>query len=215
MRLDVRLMLLVALLLFIPHTILALTIETCSSNGNEWECEEGKICTCEISGDCTNGNLLVYKRSLADLLCAPPIINGITEIDWDYCRNPEDEVKIIADCEEGQSEEERVWIVAMKETTTTTEETTTTFSEKTECPYECCENEPYYYDKYCEEGYVCIENECVKAEEEEEKKKGAGFGWILTLILIFAIAVGVILFLRKKAPSTYEELYRKWSRRKY
>jgi len=216
MGLNAKLTILIALTLIVPPSTLALTIETCSSNGNDWECEEGKICTCEILGDCTGGNLLVYKESIDNLLCAPPIVGGIVEIDWDYCENPEGTVKIIADCNEGQSEEELISIISVGTTTTTTlpEETTTVEIIKRECPYECCVDEPYYYDKYCDVGFECVDNFCVSTEEKkfEEEEGGIG-GKILVVFILIVIVVIFVLMFRRRASITYEELYKKWSRR--
>ncbi|HDJ96641.1 MAG TPA: hypothetical protein ENG45_01035 [Candidatus Aenigmarchaeota archaeon] len=203
--------------------VLGLTIETCNSNGEDWKCEIGKVCECTIEGDCTDGNLLVYNGSTSTLLCAPPIIKTSGKIDWDFCMSPGEWVTVIADCEEGQSEREIVMLLKPTATTSTsttsittsTSTTTTTIPEeaKEECPYECCVDEPGYEDKYCKSGYVCVDNKCV-LEEEEGGKEGRSFVLPLILAFLILIIVSSVFLLKKKAPKTYEELYKKWRKKK-
>ena len=86
--------------------IFAISIINCNSGTGTWNCSSDNICTCRISGKCSNGDLLIYKNNINDLLCAPSISGSTVNISWDNCANPSGKVKIRADCEEGQSSEE-------------------------------------------------------------------------------------------------------------
>lgn len=239
MRSHVKIVALILMLLILPSAALALTIESCSSNTESWKCEKGKLCICRISGSCTNGNLLVYKTSLANLLCAPSIVDGTAEIDWNFCGNPTGTVRVIADCDEGQSEERSLEIIILAPTTTTSTTTTipltpTTTSTTTsttppfrptttipttakeECPYECCVDEPQFYDKHCGAGFRCVDNVCEPIPSEETKRGGGGGALIILVLLLFVILIGAIVVffkLKRTAPKSYEDLYKKWGRR--
>ncbi|MEM5860915.1 MAG: hypothetical protein QXL09_00580 [Candidatus Aenigmatarchaeota archaeon] len=101
---------------------IALEILGCRSAREPWICEIGKECVCVISGNCTNGNLLVYQEDMRSILCAPQIIDGIAKIDLELCEAIYYKtLKIRADCEEEFSEEKSISIIAPRiETTTTT-----------------------------------------------------------------------------------------------
>jgi hypothetical protein len=68
-------------------------------------------------------------------------------------------------------------------TTTIVGSTTTLPAVKTSCPYDCCQNDPDFYDKQCNEGYVCQENLCIAGEVENSQ-----------YLTIFAVFFMLVLF---------------------
>lgn len=192
----------------------ALEISSCRSGDDEWVCQTDKICVCKISGDCTNGNLFVYNTSFLTPLCLPKINNGLVNIEWDQCQSPTKQVKVRANCDEGQSLERIVQLTEAAATTTssTTRATTTTLATTSSttstrattttlatCPYQCCVNEPGYLDKSCEEGFECCPSdmggrECKKScFETEEKKRSSGLFIIIAIVGLIVI-VGLVLY---------------------
>jgi len=156
----------------------AVKIESCKSEGeSDWDCHESDICICRISGDCTNGRLLVYEKDIRTLLCMPRIVNGYSDIDWDDCFSPIGEVKVRADCEEEQSSENTVNIVSGNgdggngghnggSRTTTTTTTTTTIPCNYVCQAMCMDdnNPPFCYKRIphgtnsCPGSTICCES---------------------------------------------------------
>ncbi|MCD6226634.1 MAG: hypothetical protein J7J93_02470 [Candidatus Aenigmarchaeota archaeon] len=175
----------------------SVSITNCKSGDNDWECQQGEICTCYISGACTDGNLFVYKDTIGDLYCMPSIENGKAEIDLNNCNNPSGSIKVRADCDEGQSAVKTIEIVS--ESTTTTHVTTTTTTELKECPFDCCIGESQYEDKFCGSGYECVNNECVKTGKSSSK------GLVIVGILIIIIVAVVAFFIIKKGSESKED----------
>ena len=105
--------------------VLSLEVENCQSNDEDWECELDEICICEIDGTCTDGNLLVYEDDLDNVLCIPEIKNKKAEFSFDSCGSPTGKVRVRADCDEGQSDEENLDVVFYGTIPTTTKTTTT------------------------------------------------------------------------------------------
>lgn len=199
--------------LFILKISLALEVSSCKSGLTEWTCETDKICICEISGRCNNGNLFVYKTNILTPLCLPEINNNRANIEWDQCQNPlEGEIKVVANCDEGQSLEAEINLVEYVSNTipspTTTSITTvptTTSVVLDPCPYECCENEPGYLDKECEGSLICCPStgggECKQScfsenGETSEKKRGSSF-LIIIIIIVLIIIAGLVLYFMK------------------
>ena len=120
--------LLLAFILIVPTIVFSVSITDCTSGYSSWTCESGSICKCTISGSCTDGNLLVYKTSVSNLLCCPSIINSIARIDWKNCGSPMGQVRVRADCEEGQSSEKIILITSKPSYTTTSTYMLTTSS---------------------------------------------------------------------------------------
>lgn len=189
--------------LIILDFVSALSISSCKSDTTEWFCEKNKVCVCEISGDCTNGNLIVYKTNFLSPLCLPEILDNEAEINWDNCQNPIGILYVRASCNEGMSpvKEINISFAPLPTTTTTTSTTSTTSTTistvptttttvgKNPCPYECCVDEVIYEDKYCNSGYNCVDNKCVKAGG----RRGRTIGIIILLIIVI-IAVVLYLF---------------------
>jgi hypothetical protein len=115
----------------------AVEITDCKSNGASFQCEVGKICTCTVSGACTNGNILVYKTVSSNLLCTPQILGSTSQISWNNCNNPTDSVKVEASCDEGQSSERTIAIISGSTTTTTTPQVQTGCSYDNPCTADC------------------------------------------------------------------------------
>jgi len=100
--------------------------------------------------------------------------------------------------------------------TTTIISTTTTIKIKQPCPYECCEAEPNYQDKFCTGDKVCRNNKCVVLSETGEEKKSNYSVYIILAIILIVIgaAMYLILYLRSRTKEkAFEELYKKWERR--
>jgi photosystem II stability/assembly factor-like uncharacterized protein len=93
-------------------------------------------------------------------------------------------------------------------TSTTIKKSTSTTQTKRQCPFQCCVNEPNYYDKSCDEGYNCVQNACIKAEEK------INYSYILYMtgfILALLAVVGAVYFYQKRIRNKWKKLYRKWS----
>jgi len=121
-----KLLLFMVILLISTPLVLSLNIEECHSAGDSnWNCEDSDVCTCRISGSCTDGRLLVYEGDIRNLLCMPKIVNGYSDIIWGNCMNPTDEIQVRADCVEGQSSEKTIDIFADQGGSTTTSITVT------------------------------------------------------------------------------------------
>lgn len=211
-------------------SVYAVSITNCRSGDKSWECEEGEICMCFISGECTDGNLLVYKSDIGDLYCAPRITGVKAEIDWNDCGNPSGEVEVIADCDEGQSFEQEIEIIEAQETVycgingyceskatgcksdyekcseyddeCSSDEKCCCLKipEKVPCPHECCSGEIDYEDKECQIGYTCVNNVCKKTETE-----GGSNTWLIIGIIIIFIIAGAAFFILKKGKTDEEE----------
>lgn len=90
---------------------MAIEISSCSSSREAWICEIGNDCICIISGNCTDGNLLIYQDDMRSLVCAPKIIEGIARVDLYLCdATYYKNLKVRADCDEGFSEEKNILI---------------------------------------------------------------------------------------------------------
>lgn len=182
----------------------ALEVSSCNSGGDEWTCQTDKICICEISGDCTNGNLFVYDTNFLTPLCLPKIDDGKVNIEWDQCQSTTKEVKVMANCYEGNSSEKIIQLIEYVPTTSSIKTTTiaTTTTNLIPCQSECCENMPGFLDKECEKGLVCCSSgefggQCKKNVDEcfvtQEKKRGSGIFIIIAIIGLIVI-VGLVLY---------------------
>ena len=211
---------------------LSIDVTSCKSNGINWLCEQGKVCTCEISGTCSNGNLLVYEDDISNPLCSPQISDGVASIKWENCNTTKDSVKTRADCNEGQSPEERIIISAAITTTTVLGTTTvpeTTIPPTTTLPGMCGDGYCEYEDYECLEGYEhcdeyddeCELNEkccCPVAEittTTVPSKPSRSRYWFIGLFVILFIGGFIYFFFIKKrgeAKIAFKKLYEKWSR---
>jgi len=141
----------------------------------------------------------------------------------DSCGSPTGKVKVRADCDEGQWDEERLDVIefvtilptTIGETTTTRRTTTTTRTTTTEelepCPidWDCCEDEPGYEDEICPVGEECINHECVPYEEPEE---GFNYGLIAGIIVVVVVVFLIYnFFLKKRRKMSFKKLYEKWT----
>jgi len=222
-KLIMVLMLMIIFLLSSPLVFSAdIEVENCESNNRDWECVINEICVCEIEGDCTNGNLLVYDDDITDMLCMPEIDDNEAQFTLDSCGSPIGKIRVRADCDEGQSEEERldaiefeIILTTIEETTTTREITTTrattTVEELEECPIEwdCCEGELYYEDAPCPPGEECIDHVCVPYEEPEE---GFNYGLIAGIIVVIIVVFLIyFFFIKRRGKMSFKKLYEKWT----
>ncbi len=170
-------------------------IVNCTSGKNSWECEIGKPCVCQISGTCTNGELLVYKDSIYNALCMPTISSGISVIFLDACNIRRGEIKVRASCFEGNSMEKTISIVEYSmplepQPTTIPKITTTIIYEPCAEVGEDCSN------LECCEGLICCEDNTCQ-EYCEEKPKGLNI-WILIIPLIGILIILAFFFIIKK-----------------
>jgi len=221
--------------------VLSVGITSCSSGDIDGVCEIGKECTCSISGECTNGNLLLSRQpGLADPICSPQIVGDSVTINWNYCEFTEGLLYAKADCDEGQSSEKTIMVsqvvVEPKETTTST---TTVFTTTVtpEITHECndgkgyCEDMMAYYEDAnakCPIGYYyCPEHNPDCPEYDEicccQGKEPGGFwpdfgdvNFRVIIFIILAVVVGVVIFLffvtQTKKGMSFEKLRKKWSK---
>ncbi len=172
----------IIILLFGFSLVLAVDIDSCKSYGKDnWHCQDDDICICEFSGDCTDGRLLVYETDIRTLFCMPKIVDGYADINWGNCDYPTGEVKVRADCEEGQSEERTIELVSGNDNgngngdTTTTTTSTTIVPCNFVCQATCTDdnNPPFCYRRIshgtdgCPEGTICCESILKECPSEE------------------------------------------------
>lgn len=207
--------------------VFSLEVESCKSNNDNWECEEDEICVCKIDGTCTDGVLLVYDDDISDMLCMPEIKSKKAEFTWDSCGNPIGEVKVRADCDEGQSDEEDLEVIEfyIDRTTTTTVITTTRRTTTTgvattidglePCPdeYECCEDEYPYEDMRCPIGEECCPDHVCREDCYQDGGPGGPNYWLVFGIIIVIIAVFLVyfFFIKKRGKMSFKKLYEKWT----
>jgi hypothetical protein len=181
-------------LLFIVNQTFSLDLEirSCHSGRETWKCEIGEECKCFIIGNCTDGNLIVFKENITNVLCTPKIENEIAIIDWSLCGNYTGKFDVIADCEEGQSIKKTVTVVTKLTTTTTTTIliplTTTTF----EIP--CIQSGGYCGREglRCCPGLECCEDKICRKICREETKLNI---WLIAIGVISVLIVIGVLFL--------------------
>jgi len=164
-------------------------IKTCNSGRETWKCEIGEECKCYIYGNCTNGNLIVLKEDIRNVLCAPKIEDGIAIIDWTICGNYYGNLDVIADCDEGQSLKKTVTVVTKLTTTTTTiliQPTTTTIE------ITCIQSGGYCGRDGCCPGLECCEDKICREICGEGTKLNI---WIIVIGVISVLIVIGVLFL--------------------
>lgn len=218
--------------LFGLTSVLSVQITSCSSGGLDGICEIGQICTCSISGKCTDGNLLLYLTSLTNPICSPQIVGSSAQINWNYCNFTEGLVYAMADCDEGQSAQKTIMVSQPEETTestsTTTSIYTTTEATTTEGTNQCFGGNGYCEDMMadCQTGYTyCPENnnDCPGIEEKcccSSVTHGGiippNFNFKLVIFLVVAVVIGVALFLffvtQTKKGMSFDKLYKKWNK---
>ena len=204
--------------------VLSVEITSCSSGDTDGICEINRVCTCSISGECTNGNLLLHRGELTDPICSPQIVGGSVSINPDYCEYTEGLLYVIADCDEGQSSEKTIMVsqavVEPIETTTTITVSTTTVTTTEPITHECglsgyCEDMMAYYEDTnakCPIGYYYCPDYNSDCPEYDEicccQEPGgtciipfppfcgpSGDNFKLVIFLILAVVVGVVVFL--------------------
>lgn len=207
----------VIFLLLLSSPVFSLEISDCSSDTKAWSCEYDKICKCTVSGKCTNGNILVYKNDISDLICLPSIVGRYAEINRGDCGDPTGEVKVKADCDEGQSLEETIKLSALTTTTTTTT--------KASCGDDTCDSGENYLnckedcpsggsDLYCDRVPDGICDPDCSSEEDADCKKESPEGFLDTLNLVILAITAIVLLLiyrwfKKKEKSRIEKIIRR------
>jgi len=191
-----KIILFLIFLLFIVNQAFSLDLEirSCHSGTETWKCEIGEECKCFIVGNCTDGNLIVFKEDITNVLCAPKIENEIAIIDWSVCGNYYGKFDVIADCEEGQSLKKTVTFVTKLTTTTTT--TTTILIQPTTTTIEitCIQSGGYCgrEGSRCCPGLECCEDKICKEICRQETKLNI---WIIVIGVISVLIVIGVLFL--------------------
>ncbi|MBU5688343.1 MAG: hypothetical protein KQA31_02980 [Candidatus Aenigmarchaeota archaeon] len=95
--------------LFFVNLSFAIEIKTCYFDSKEpWKCLLGEKCTCEIEGDCTNGNLALYYSSPVNPVCYPKIKDNKVEIDLVLCNVDKTKINATAICDEGMSRSKQI-----------------------------------------------------------------------------------------------------------
>lgn len=173
----------------------SLEIIECMSGTTNFECNSDEICTCTISGSCTDGNLMVYNE-IDNPLCFPPMSWSQVDIDWNDCDNPENSVKVRAICDEGGSSEKIISISVGTSTTTSLTTTTIETTTKKECPHDCCDDEDDYEDLACPEGLECCDDHVCR----ENCEGGGGKTIVLVIIgiLIIVLVSATVYFMKFK-----------------
>jgi hypothetical protein len=102
-------------------------------------------------------------------------------------------------------------------TTSFTISTTTTF-QKLACLFDCCVGETQYYNKYCDEGYECVDNQCVTTTTTTttttENPPQIPYSLIGGVVILILIAVFVYYFFKGREPKEkWSELYNKYGKR--
>ncbi|MEM7827002.1 MAG: hypothetical protein QXQ40_02135 [Candidatus Aenigmatarchaeota archaeon] len=184
--------LLASLLILIFPIGFSVEIVGCSSGAEIWKCEQNKLCTCVVSGECTDGNLLVYEGGIYNILCLPSINpeDGIAAINLDLCGNPTGEIRVRANCLEGQSLEKRVTIYAPVTTTTITTTTTTTIAIETTTTLKYCSEQ----GESCERLDCCRGLECCDDMICREACPSKGINIWLIIVPVIGILAVVIAF---------------------
>ena len=212
--------------------VLCVNLTSCKSDSIDWLCEKDKLCNCRITGDCSNGNLLVYEDDIYSPICSPQISDSSSSIDWSICETSEDYIKIRADCEEGQSNERMLILTGTAVTTTTVRSSVTTTTQSdvytgtcggdgycelsdVECigSYEDCST----YDNECQVSEKCCCLVSVSTPSTSPKKKsGFNYWWIIGILAIIGLAILVYFFYIKKGhreekiKKAFRDLYQKW-----
>lgn len=185
----------ILLIFIIPQICSALDILGCSSHRESWKCEIGNDCICVISGNCTNGSLLVYQEDIRSLLCSPQISEGIARIDLEFCeaiyyRN----LKVKADCDEGMSQEKIITIIPKSEVISTTLPSTlnltTTIAQRVTTTISCGLRGQYCGPgrAACCSGLVCCPDSVCRESCESE-----GLKIDIWLVIIGAISVLIVI----------------------
>jgi hypothetical protein len=100
----------------------------------------------------------------------------------------------------------------------TTATTTTTAIQISACPRDCCVGELNYYDRYCGEGYDCIDNQCVSSTITTTSEAPSGpqisYSIVGVVVILIAFVIFLFYFLRGRKPEDkWASLYKKYGRR--
>jgi hypothetical protein len=106
-------------------------------------------------------------------------------------------------------------------TTTTISSTTstTTTLQKSACLFDCCVGDSQYFNKYCDEGYECIDNQCVTTTTTTtttttENPPQIPYSLIGGVVILILVAVFVYYFFKGREPKEkWSELYNKYGKR--
>ncbi len=177
---------LISILVFLISisVVSAVSIQYCKSGSDNWVCYTDDVCECKTSGECTKGNLIVYKSNHNSPSCLPRISSGYAIIDWTNCGEPDNTMKVKADCNEGQSEEYELIIELSPATTTSSSTTTTTTISSTTTTREIPERTTTTF----------------RATTTTIRKTSSNKNTLIGFLLIlFALAViGIIVFLKNQ-----------------
>lgn len=195
--------LLANLLFSFPQTF-ALSCNVCSPQS----------CYCNIT-ECVNGSLDVY----ATVCTGIPMKEFVfTNGSFTWTSALAQNYYLQAYCDSGiMSNCTNVNLTSYAVTTTTT--TTTTTISKSTCPYDCCIAEINYFNKYCQEGYDCISNQCISSSTSETTSGNGGYQINYSIVGIVAIIIIAAVFLfyflqgRKPKEDRWAALYKKYGRK--
>ncbi len=170
-------------------------------------------CSCTVS-ECANGTLDVYTAACTGTPVKEFVFTNGSFI-WTSARTMNYYLQVY--CDSGiisSCINLNLTSYLITATTTTTTTTTTTF-QKTGCPYDCCVGEFSYLDKYCPEGSVCTNNQCIGSSTTSETVSNQGFQINYSIVGILAIviiaAVFVFYFFKGRKPEDkWSTLYKKY-----
>lgn len=170
-------------------------------------CKTGS-CSCIVS-ECLSGSAVTYTTS--DCSGEPAYENIFTlySFTWSPQNSGNHYSRVLCD---DKTLSTCLTITVSADTITSTTTWTTTASTIITTTEPECE-----YDSDCNEGFECIDGECVLKSETTTTipAPGPDYTWyiVLGIILILVIIYMVyFLFMKKKPKTAYEALYRKWSR---
>lgn len=175
-------------------------------------CSPG-ACVCYIS-ECPTGTLSVYSTNCTGIPKKEFIFSNSTFV-WTSALAQNYYFK--AYCDNGNSSScTKVNLTTSVTTTTTT--TTTTTPSLSSCLYDCCIDQPGFYNKYCNPGYDCVNSQCVAQTSTATPSQGFQINYslvgIVVIIVVFAVFIYYFLKGRAKKPEDkWSKLYKKYGRR--
>jgi len=155
---------------------------------------------CKLTiGECSSGILYIYQTSTCS--GSPSYKDSFSSSSYFWKPASLGTYYLRALCDDGVKKTACTPVQVQLATTTTS-----TTSAKEECPNECCENEPNYYDKECPSGEKCVDGVCEKVSGK------ADYTWLIVVVVLIIIFLVLFFVLkpRRKKVSSFEQLYRKW-----
>jgi len=132
-------------LLFCLNIAMSVQIIRCGAKNLEWKCLFDDLCTCEIDS-CDNGNLIIFYKDITRPICYPKIKDGFVTIDLVSCEVAEEQINVVAICNEEQSDSKKINITFERPSACVWNETTNSCTKNTDP-----------FAESCDSGYSCQE----------------------------------------------------------